>query len=281
MNLIKANNNNSTTVNKVEDVTYITFPILNNISFIKHGFSTRLSGVSKEELSSMNLSFSRGDDRENVMENFRRITNAIGISYKDLVFSDQVHKTNIYIATAKDRGKGIIKESDIKEMDALITNEINLPLVTFYADCVPIYIVDPKNKAIGLAHSGWKGTVGKIGKETVNAMVREFNSNVKDLIAVVGPSICMNCYEVGEDVADQFKSTFSNEVLKEVLEYKKNGKYQLDLWNVNKYILLESGLLQEHIEITDICTCCNNKYLFSHRASNGKRGNLAAFLSLQ
>lgn len=263
-----------------KEPSIITFPELSKVKFIKHGFSTRLGGVSEDYLNSMNLSFSRGDREENVIENFKRICNCIEIQVEDLVFSDQVHDTKIHVATNVDRGKGIVKEKELVGMDGLITNVANLPLVTFYADCVPLYFVDTKKKAIGLSHSGWKGTVNKMGLKTVEAMKKAFSSTPKDIIVVIGPSICRDCYEVSEDVAIEFKNSFSKEQVDAFLEEKPNQKYQLDLWLANKYILLEAGIPEENITISDICTCCNSTLLYSHRATGGKRGNLAAFLSL-
>lgn len=258
----------------------ITFPQLTKINFIKHGFSTRLGGVSKDHLSSMNLSFTRGDDKENVITNYQRICSSIGIHEKDLVFSDQVHDTKIHVVTEEDRGKGVIKERELVEIDGLVTNIPNLPLVTFYADCVPLYFVDMKNKAIGLSHSGWRGTVNKIGLKTVEAMKEQYGTNPQDLIVVIGPSICRDCYEVSKDVMLEFKQSFSKRQIDDILEEKTGGKYQLDLWLANKYILLDAGIPSDNISISGICTCCNSTLLYSHRASNGMRGNLAAFLSI-
>ncbi|WP_167956982.1 peptidoglycan editing factor PgeF [Anaerosporobacter faecicola] len=262
------------------EVGYITFPVLEEIPYIKHGFSTRLGGVSKEHLSSMNLSFTRGDEEEYVRENYRRICKAIEMDPNDLVFSDQVHDTKIHVVTEKDRGKGYQFPRELVGIDGLITNIVSLPLVTYYADCVPLYFVDPVHKAIGLSHSGWKGTVHKMAGRTMEAMAENFGTKPEDVLAVIGPSICRDCYEVSEDVAVAFQKAYNKELAEQILEKKENGKYQLDLWLANKANCLEAGILAEKITISEICTCCNSELLFSHRASKGKRGNLAAFLSL-
>ena len=182
--------------------------------------------------------------------------------------------------TAEDAGKGIVKERDYTDIDGLITNEPGLVLSTFYADCVPLYFVDQVHRAIGMSHSGWKGTVGKMGAATITAMKREFGTEAKDLVCAIGPSICQDCYEVSEDVADAFKEAFPGHA-DEILLDKKNGKYQLDLWRANEIVLTEAGVLKEKIAVTNICTCCNPDLLFSHRASHGKRGNLGAFIYLR
>ncbi len=259
---------------------FISFPALSKISFIKHGFSTRLGGVSEGHLSSMNLDFSK-EERSNVLKNFQLISDSIGLNHEELVFSHQVHKTNIHLVTNKDKGKGISKPRDYSEVDGLITNVPGIPLVTFYADCVPLYFVDTKNKAIGLSHSGWRGTVGKIGEKTVVAMKEKFKSSPENIIALIGPSICKDCYEVSGDVAKEFYNVFTKEQYKDILDEKDNNKYQLDLWKANYYILLEAGLLAKNIHISGVCTACNDNLLFSHRASKGMRGSLAAFLTLK
>lgn len=283
--LMKFINTNNAILERNGKAPYITFPSLSKISLIKHGFSTRLGGVSKGYLSSMNFDFSR-EDKENVEENYEIISESIGFSYNDLVLSDQIHKTNIHLATNKDKGKGIIKERDYKEIDGLITNTPGLVLTTFYADCVPLYFVDIKKKAIGLSHSGWRGTVKGMGAKTIEAMAESFGSSPKDIVAVIGPSICKECYEVSEDVANEFFKVFTEDMWKEILEKKEisnndNNKYQLDLWKANYYILLKAGLLAQNINISAVCTACNSELLYSHRASNGKRGSLAAFLTIK
>ena len=267
-------------INRVKDVIYLTYPALEETHTVVHGFSTRLGGVSQGIYSSMNLSFTRGDEEEAVKENYRRIAEAIGFSYDSIVCSDQTHTTNVLRVGQKDCGNGITHPRPYTDVDGLITDEPGVTLATFYADCVPLYLVDPVRKAIGLSHSGWRGTVGKIGKVTVEAMVKEFGCKPENMIAAIGPSICMDCYEVSEDVADAFQQEFPGWE-KEILLDKKNGKYQLDLWKANEIVLIEAGVKKEHISVTDICTCCNPGLLFSHRASHGKRGNLGGFLCLR
>ena len=263
-----------------KEVPYFTFPSFEKLSEIVHGFSSRLGGVSEGCLSSMNLSFSRGDEPERVRENFRRMAESIGFSEENLVFSMQTHTTNVRRVGKEDCGRGLLRPVGYRDVDGLVTNEPEVVLATFYADCVPLFFMDPVRHCIGLSHSGWRGTVGKIGKVTVETMTREFGSDPKDILAAVGPSICQDCYEVSGDVAMEFEQTFAGHE-REIILAKENGKYQLDLWKANEIVLLDAGVLPEHIEITDICTCCNPDLLFSHRASHGKRGNLGAFLCLK
>lgn len=262
-------------------VTYLSYPALEKMNEFVHGFSTRLGGVSEEHLYSMNLSYTRGDLEEHVTENFRRISDAIGFSVEDITMSDQTHTTNVIRMTEKDRGNGITRPREYHDVDGMITDDPGVVLATFYADCVPLYFVDPVHKAIGLSHSGWKGTVGKIGKVTIEMMKKEFHSDPAEIYTAIGPSICQDCYEVSEDVILQFKEAFKKDYWNKLFYQKENGKYQLNLWEANKIIMIESGILEEHISMPNICTCCNPDFLFSHRASKGKRGNLAAFLGIR
>lgn len=263
------------------EVPYLTFPAFENLQGIRHGFSTRLGGVSQGYLSSMNLSFTRGDEESRVRENFRRIGEAIGFCEKDLVFSQQTHTTNVRVVTQKDRGNGYTQPLPYQDVDGLVTGEKGLVLATFYADCVPLFFADPKLRVIGLSHSGWRGTVGKIGCQTVEVMRKEFGCRPEDILAAVGPSICQDCYEVSGDVIEAFQENYEKDCWESLFYEKAEGKYQLNLWRANELALLEAGILPEHISVTDLCTCCNPDILYSHRASQGRRGNLAAFLEIE
>lgn len=279
--------------NTKEGVTFLTFPLLSKYSNFTHAFSTRLGGVSSGIYDSMNLSFTRGDDNDLVKENFRRFTHALGVDYDSIVMSDQTHTTNIRRIDLNDKGNGLTRAKNFFDTDALITNEPGLTLFTSFADCVPLYFIDPVNKAIGLAHSGWRGTVGRIGAKTIARMQEEFGSNPSQIICAIGPSICADCYEISEDVASEFSKEFGSDsqsiVFSQSDYYKKHsidkeatdGKYQLDLWQANRTILLQAGIREDNLTVTDICTCCNPDFLYSHRASHGQRGNLAAILAIK
>ena len=268
-------------VRKNKGVTYLTWPEFEKIPGFVHGFSTRLGGVSEGIYSSMNLSFTRGDKEEAVRENYNRISAALGFSPEDIVTSDQTHTANVRVITAEDRGNGITKPRPYTDVDGMITNVPGLVLATFYADCVPLYFVDPVHKAVGLSHSGWRGTAAGIGAVTVKELQKHYGTRPEDIYAAIGPSICQDCYEVSEDVILEFQKTFSRELWKDIFYRKENGKYQLNLWEANRQILLGAGILPEHISMPNLCTCCNPEFLYSHRASQGKRGNLGAFLGIK
>lgn len=281
MEYIKLNKESGSTtrINFNNGVPYISYRILDDIPWLKNAVSTRLGGVSKDYLASMNLGFNRGDLDENVIRNHEIFANAIGVNPKNIVTGNQTHTTNVKVVTKDDCGKGIYRDRNYTDIDGLITNEKGIVLATYYADCVPLLIVDTKNKAIGLSHSGWRGTVGKIGKVTIEKMGELYGTKPEDIVACIGPSICQKCYEISEKVAVQFKEAFPDNI-KEILIDKGIGKYQLDLWECNRINFKEAGVLPENIKVTDICTCHNTDVLFSHRGHNGKRGNLGAFLSI-
>lgn len=264
-----------------DGVFFLAFEKLEQTGLVNHGFSTRLGGVSTGPFASMNFTLTQGDDPAAVAENYRRMAKALGVDEKRMVISYQTHTTNIRLVTDMDAGKGLIRERDYSDVDGLITNCPGITLVTFYADCVPLYFLDPKKKAIGLSHSGWKGTAADMAGKTVEAMKQAFGTHPEDLIVGIGPSICQDCYEVSSDVAEQFQKAFPEVWHKELLTAKAAGKYQLDLWRANELLLRNAGVRREQIAVSNLCTCCNSSLLFSHRASKGKRGNLGAFLSLR
>lgn len=264
-----------------QGVPYLVFPALEETGMVKHAFSTRLGGASKGKFSTMNFTFTRGDNPEHVMENYRRMAEALEVDMDRMVLSWQTHTTNVRRIEAADAGKGMKKERDYQDVDGLITNVAGITLVTFYADCVPLYLLDPVNRAIGLSHSGWRGTVNRMGKATVEAMRREYGTKPEDVIACIGPSICQDCFEVGEEVVQEFRKAFDKRNWAELSYKKGSGKHQLNLWRANQIVFEETGVRRENIHTTDICTHCNPKLLFSHRTAGNERGNLAAFLSLK
>lgn len=267
------------TVHEKLGVTYLTFPSFEKYSSVNHAFSTRLGGVSQNEYTSLNLNFGRGDSDENVRENFRRFCTAAGFDFSTLVASSQDHRTFIRRVGAAHRGMGFGKPKDIKSVDGLITNENDVTLVTYYADCVPLFFFDPEKHAIGLAHAGWRGTVAQMGRKMAEAMSQEFGCRPCDLLAAVGPSIGSCCFEVDAPVYREF-AKLSELRPQEFIVNKDDDKYMIDLWEANRRILLQAGLREEHISVAGLCTKCNSDWLFSHRASGGKRGGLAAMICL-
>ena len=192
-------------------VTWLSFPALEETGLVSHAFSTRMGGVSKGPFATMNLSFTRGDDPEDVKENYRRMANALEVDLNRMVLTFQTHTTNVRVVTDEDFGKGVMRDRDYRDIDGLITNIPGVTLVTFFADCVPLYFVDTKKHVIGLSHSGWRGTVHRMGAETIRRMTEVFGTDPTDVVACIGPSICQDCYEVGPEVIEQFRNSFAEE----------------------------------------------------------------------
>ena len=265
---------------KGEKTPFLTYNKLSEIPFIKHAFSTRLGGVSTGVCAEMNLAFGRGDDREVVLENYRLFCNSAGFEYESLVASVQVHETVVRKVTSENRGHGILFPRDVPSADALITNDKDVTLVTYYADCTPVFFVDTKTHAIGLAHAGWRGTVGRIVCNVVDSMKENFGTNPEDLVCAVGPVIGKCCYEIDADCAGNFKA-LSEIDTSLILEEKPDGKYMADLALTNKLLLLSRGVKEENITVSDLCTRCNSSLLWSHRATKGERGTMAAFMTIE
>lgn len=267
-------------LNNVNSVPYLTYNSLSEIDFINHAFSTRLGGVSTDEFTSMNLAFNRGDSPENVTENYKRFCKSAGFDYESLTASSQDHHTFVRAVTKENVGIGIYKPKDIESVDALITNEPGVTLVTYYADCTPLFFVDTKQKAIGLAHAGWRGTVGRIGDNVIKKMQSLYGSDPSDIKAAIGPAISVCCYEVDKPCADNFLALDELDSTKFVFP-KGNGKFMIDLLETNRQILVHAGVKNENITVSDVCTNCNSELLWSHRATKGHRGTMSAFMCIK
>lgn len=265
-------------------VPLIESPLLQEIRGLRHGFSTRKGGVSKEHLSSLNLGFNLGDEREKVLENFRILGSLFEAKPEDFVLTQQTHSANVRRVGKEDRGKGIFRKRNYTDVDALITNEEGVILTAFSADCVPILFYDKGHRAIASCHSGWRGTHGRILARVIEAMQREFSSKPEEIYIAIGPSICKNCYEVSEDVGEAFLEAFPalREETKNAspIERVSEEKFHIDLWELNRIIALEAFIPPENISISGYCTMERPDLFFSHRYSQGRRGVQGAFISL-
>ena len=261
--------------NKINNIEFLTITEFDKSGLVRHGFSTRKGGVSLGEAGTMNFGFNRKDTRENIVKNFELFCTVLGVDYKKIVFTNQTHEDVVYAVTKKDIGKGLMTISDIKGVDALVTNIPNIPLCTFHADCMPLFFLDTNKKAIGLTHSGWKSTLLNIAQKTVQKMQSEYGCNPADIIVAIGPSIGVCHFEVGQGVADKFKEKFGD-------EYIINGETpHIDLWQLCKSQLINAGILSHNITITDICTFCNNDLFYSYRGDNHKTGSMVSIMELR
>lgn len=246
--------------------------------FVNHAFSSRIGGVSTDAYSSLNLGVNTKDKKSAVLNNFKIFAEAMDTEVSIMVLSHQVHSANIRTVTKNDCGKGILKQSDIREVDGLICAEKGVAIATFYADCTPILMLDTKNRVVASVHSGWRGTVSKIAQKTVFKMRDEFGSLPSDIICVTGPSIKQCHFEVGEEVFSEFESSFGS--LAEKYTIRKNNKFYIDTDALNFSSLVESGIPKENIDICPLCTYCNNDIFFSHRGDGGKTGRMCASIEL-
>lgn len=247
------------------------------LSDLPHGFSTRLGGVSPAPWDSLNLGVGRGDQIENVQENFRRYCEVLGTNSRRVVLSKQVHEANVRLVTEEDCGKGLWSERDYSSVDAMITNTPNIPLVVFSADCNVILFYDEKHQAIGAAHAGWRGTALGIVRNTVEEMHRHFGSEYQDLRAVIGPAIRQCCFETDADVPTALRNALGTAV-DPFMSY--NGiKWHIDLQQINALWLEQCGLTK--IDICPYCTACRQDLFWSHRKVGNARGAQIAMISLE
>ena len=289
--------------------------LLEKTGVVKHFFAGRQGGVSLGVYESLNLSFTRGDNPEAVLENYRRVAAALGTNLDHIVCTDQTHTTNIRNVMANDRGKGITKPRDYTDVDGLITNEPGIALSVFTADCVPVMFADPVRRVIATAHSGWKGTAGGITEKVITKMGEDYGCDPKDIICAIGPCVCKKCYEVSPDVAEKFldfskvlpdiNATKSEgydmlslrlsgdsegydllqdcckwEETNSVMTKKADGKFLLDLRKIVALTAKAAGVPEENIDVTELCTCCEPDRFFSHRYHHDDRGNMGAFIML-
>lgn len=264
-------------LNEIQDFKYITFPSFENYDNLLHCFTTRKGGVSKGNYESMNIGFSTGDTDENVKRNIEIMAEKLNINVYDIVETNQTHTNVVKYVTEEYKGKAF-SESPFKGVDGIYTDKKNLVLMSFHADCTSVFFYDPVKKVIGLAHAGWRGTLLNIVGNMVKAFVNDFNSDPKDIITAIGPSLGPCCFEVDKDVADLFLS--ESDEFRNFMEVK-GLKYHFNLWEINKYLLKKEGIKEENIEMSNLCTKCNNDLFFSHRGQGVKRGLLAGLLMMK
>ncbi len=235
-----------------------------------HAFSTRHGGTSPAPYDTLNLSYRTGDDARNVTENLSRWHRAVGLDPSRTVDASQAQADRVAIVGLKDCG------TRIPDVDALLTHDPGVTLMLRYADCVPILLLDPAHRAIGLVHAGWRGTVAKVTTKALQAMFDTYRTSPADVIACIGPSIGPCCYTVGSDVADQVRAAFGQSEL--LTADGANGIARLDLWKANAVQMRALGVQQ--IEIAGLCTAQRTDDFYSWRAEHGKTGRLAALLAL-
>lgn len=253
------------------------FEIFDYFHEVKHFVSTRIGGYSQPPFHGLNLGFGVEDDTQAVLKNRMALAESIGTPLDWFVFPRQTHSVNIAKVDTSHCGLGTKdRESAIADTDALTTNEKNVLLIVQVADCVPILLLDSKNAAIAAIHAGWKGTIGEIAVNTINKMNQQYGTQAEDIIAAIGPSAGPCCYEVGDEVLDKVNKNKFDKVVK-----KRNESRILDLWEYNRISLIESGVKPENIEVSNLCTICNDDKFFSSRKGKGVTGRFVAGIMLQ
>ncbi len=243
------------------------------------GFSTRNGGRSGPPYQQLNISLRIGDDEEHVLHNRKKLCDDIGFDFAAWTCAEQVHGTHVTHIASHDRGAGQLNtHTEIQQSDALVTNQSDILLVSFYADCVPLYFWDHVHQVIGLAHAGWKGTYGKIAAQVLREMKLVYGTSPADVYCAIGPSIGSCCYEVSEDIIDQFALRFGHI---ENFVSREHEKPRLNLKQLNKDILLESGVIDHHILASGYCTHCRDDLFFSHRRDHGSTGRMVSWIGLK
>lgn len=251
------------------------------------GFTTRKGGVSSPPFSSFNIGLHVHDQAEAVLANRKRLTDSLGFSFDAWTCGEQVHANKVAVVTANERGKGRSSMEDtLPGVDGIITNERDVLLTSFYADCVPLYFWDPQHHAVGLAHAGWKGTVSAIALNMVEAMRNAFGTEPHQLRCAIGPAIDQCCYEVNEVVIERIYELWQqlalpNQLLDLVLKKQNENKAMINLKEINRQIMIKAGIVASHIEISEWCTGCRRDLFYSHRMENGKTGRMASWIGLR
>ena len=238
-----------------------------------HCFTTRLGGVSRGSLSSLNIGIHRGDLWENVLKNYEILGNALGFDSKNLVLSHQTH-TDIVLRVGKEQAGAGLFAPELPECDGLITNEPGIALAVFTADCTPILLHDPVTGAVGAVHAGWRGTAASIAAKAVEAMAREFGCRPENIRAAIGPNIGACCFQTDADVPDAMLEAFGEEA--KAFITPKAEKYYVNLKEINALVLRRAGV--RHIDISTECTVCQCHRFWSHRVTKGDRGSQGAII---
>ncbi len=254
---------------KIQDRIYFKSEILEGIT---HGFTSKLGGFSRGKIEGLNLGFRVGDDAVAVKKNYTLVSQDLGLPFENITAGKQIHSADIRIISDAEKGFGVSRVDEVFEADGLVTNCKNIPLCVFYADCVPILLADTEAGVIAAVHSGWRGTVQRIAENAVELMCREFGAARQRIKAAIGPSIGKCCFETGAEVAQQFERDLSVPM--------QNGKFKVDLWEANRRMLINAGVLPSHIDVLELCTICHSDELYSYRTHGENTGRMGAFIML-
>ncbi len=262
----------------VSGIRYYIFPEFERYPFLVHSFSTRLGGDSKGGFSSLNLGLTVGDKKEEVIANRIKFITASGRgTLEQMVGCEQVHSNVIQTCDIENKGFGTTSiKTAIPGVDGLITSTSNLYLFALFADCVPVFLLDPVKRVVGIIHAGWRGTSKGIVLSAVSKLMGDFGSSPKNILAGIGPSIGTCCFLVGDEVVEKIRGVVSQEG-KAI--YKHEGNWFVDLGFANKDLLIQAGV--EKIIVSNICTSCNPELFFSYRRDGVVTGRMAAMIGFK
>lgn len=281
------------------EVQWLTFPQLDRYPELVHLFTTRHGGVSTGPRESWNFGKNSRESWDNILENYRILAELVSretgvpLDREHMVRTDQTHSSNVLVVTEEHLGMGITRPREYTEIDGLVTNLRGAMLVTTHGDCNALYFYDPKKQVIGLAHSGWRGTLHEIGEEVIRTMTEQFGSQPENIIAGIGPALCQDCFEVDEDVARMFYERHPKSRLTARQQTVKPNpvgpdrnretieKHYIDLKAVVRETLLDAGVQPENVLDMELCTKCRPDLFFSYRGQKGDNGNMVAAIMLK
>ena len=266
-----------------KQIGLVRYPAFETAGRVRAAFTTKRGGVSTGPYAELNLGWSTGDDPARIRENYRLAALAFGSDFSKMVLTQQTHTTNVMVVAGADAGRGTVRDRGYMDIDGAVTDEPGIVLVTHHADCTPLYFSDPEHHAIGLAHSGWKGTVGRIGAEVLRVMHETYGTDPGSVFAAIGPTIGIDRYEIGPEVGEQFERAFGKNTLRSrrIMRPGRGDRLMLGLMEANLLVMEEAGIRRDHISLANICTYYNSDLFYSHRkAAGGPRGTCAALLTL-
>jgi hypothetical protein len=261
---------------KIHSIEYLESSLLSECDFLTHAFCTRRGGVSEDDYDSLNISFKEGDLESSVLQNWHRLAMAFAIPMDQFLTLNQVHGNDIFII--KPFGD-YYSASDALDYDAIVTSRTNLAVCIKTADCVPVFIVDRKKKIIAVVHAGWKGTALEISAKVVCLLQEKYGSTPRDILTAIGPSIGQCCFEVDTSAANAFFEQKNNDAF--LFPGARPNKWMLDLAEANRLQILNCGIPEANIDVSDLCTSCRHDLFFSHRGSGGITGRQVNFMMIK
>jgi len=267
--------------NRIGNIELLSYFGLESHRGVTNVVTTRAGGRSTGAYKSLNLGLHVGDDPDTVLENRALLAQALAIEPESFTLTEQIHKTKIAVVKTPHGGRGAVSEGDaLARADALITRVPDIPLMVLVADCVAVSFYDREREAIGLAHAGWQGTLGRISELVVKKMELTFDSDPENLVVGLSPAIGKDHYAVGEDVFTAYSDEFGSERVAEFMHKGGDGTWSLDLPGMNEWQLLESGIPSDNIEASGLCTASLPARFYSHRRDGGTTGRFCNIVML-